>query len=172
MSEPKNGKESGVMPERVSGEVFGKAVGNLFLGGPANVSWERALEGLDPGQAERTPNHLPHSVAQIVAHVQFWQAHLLASLDGQRPETPEHAEGGWPAPGDWAEVRASLLRDAARLRALARDPQRCAAPDSNGVPFAALLANYAGHSVYHLGQVVSVRQALELWPPPGGGDTW
>lgn len=157
--------------DRVS-EVFGKAVGNLYLGGPANVSWERALEGLDVGEAERTPNHLPHCVSRIVAHVQFWQAHLLATLDGESPATPEHAADGWPAPGDWDTLRGAFLRDAARLRAVARDPQRCAAPDSDGVPLAALLSNYAGHSVYHLGQVVTVRQALGLWPPPGGGDTW
>lgn len=163
---------SGSDAEAGAGEVFGKAVGNLFLGGPANVSWERALDGLEPGQAERTPSHLPHSAAQIVAHVQFWQAHLLATLDGHPPEPPEHAGGGWPAPGEWQELRGTFLRDAQRLRALARDPERCAAPDRNGVAFAAMLANYAGHSVYHLGQVVTVRQALGLWPPPGGGDTW
>ncbi|GGO31253.1 DinB family protein [Deinococcus humi] len=153
-------------------EVFGQAVGNLFLGGPANVSWERALEGLEAGEAERTPNHLSHSVAQVVAHVQFWQAHLLAILDGKRPAPPEHAAGGWPPPGEWGGLRDTFLRDAARLRALARDPEQCAAPDSQGVPFAAMLTNYAGHNVYHLGQVVTIRQALGLWPPPSGGDTW
>lgn len=159
-------------PRTSGAETFGKAVGHLYLGGPANVSWEQALEGLEGGEAERTPNHLPHSVAQIVAHVQFWQAHLLATLDGHHPQMPEHAGDGWPLPDDWATLRATFLQDAARLRAVARDPERCAAPDSRGVPLAAMLTNYAGHSVYHLGQVVTVRQALELWPPPGGGDTW
>ncbi len=108
----------------------------------------------------------------MVAHVQFWQAHLLATIEGKNPATPEHAADGWPLPEDWAGLHDTFLRDAARLRALARDPERCAAPDSQGPPFAAMLTNYAGHNLYHLGQVVTIRQVLGLWPPPGGGDTW
>ncbi|CAM3725230.1 DinB family protein [Deinococcus frigens] len=156
----------------MSGQTFGKAVGNLFPGGPANVSWEAALADLEAGDAERTPNNLPHSAAQIVAHVQFWQAHLLDTLAGKHPATPEHSAGGWPAPGDWQTLRTTFLRDAGKLRAHARDPELCAALDRSGVPHAATLTNSAGHSVYHLGQVVTIRQALGLWPPPGGGDTW
>ncbi|MFK7601115.1 DinB family protein [Deinococcus sp. SM5_A1] len=160
------------MSESQTAGIFGKAVGNLYRGGPANVSWEHALEGLEAGDAARTPNHLPHSAAQLVAHVQFWQAHLLDTLAGKQPATPEHAAGGWPTPGDWETLRATFLRDAAKLRAHARDPELCAALNREGVPHAALLTTYAGHSVYHLGQIVAVRQALGLWPPPDGGDTW
>jgi len=28
------------------------------------------------------------------------------------------------------------------------------------------------HTAHHFGQVVTVRQSLGAWPPPGGGDTW
>ncbi len=153
-------------------ETYGKAVGNLYLGGPANVSWERALEGLTAGDAARIPASLPHSVAQVVAHVQFWQAHLLEAIAGRNPPVPEHAAGSWPPPHEWAALRQAFLRDAAKLRAHARDPGFAATPDGEGRPYAALLTNYAGHSLYHLGQVVTLRQALGLWPPPGGGDTW
>ncbi|GGM01937.1 DinB family protein [Deinococcus aerophilus] len=157
-------------------EIFGKAVGNLYLGGPANVSWQRALENLSAGDAGRVPDPLPHSVAQVVAHVQFWQVHLLETIAGQNPPTPEHASGGWPPPGDlpgdWEALRETFLRNAGKLRAHARDPGLAATPDRQGLPYAALLTSYAGHNVYHLGQVVTIRQALGLWPPLGGGDTW
>lgn len=152
--------------------AFGKAVGNLFLGGPANVSWERALEGLGAEDAGRAPPGLPHSVAQIVAHVAFWQDFVLDAAGGGAPVRPEHAAGGWPEPGDWETLRVRLLAGQGRLRSLARDPAFPASPTREGHPWAALLANYAGHGLYHLGQVVTIRQALALWPPPSGGDTW
>ncbi|PNY82357.1 DinB family protein [Deinococcus koreensis] len=154
------------------GEVIGRAVGNLFLGGPANVSWERALEGLGAEDAMRVPAALPHSAAQIVAHVQFWQAWLLGVIAGNDPAPPEHASGGWPEPGEWEALRATFLRDSAALRERARDEGFVQTLDRQGRPHGVTLSNFAGHSIYHLGQVVSVRRALGLWPPPGGGDTW
>lgn len=152
--------------------AFGAAVGNLFRGGPANVSWERALEGLTAEDAQRRPEHLPHSVTQIVAHVQFWQAFLLRSVGAEPVQMPPHAADGWPEPGDWETLKAAFFRDAEALRACARDPGRAGQPDDRGLPLAVNLTNFAAHGVYHLGQVVSIRQALGLWPPPSGGDTW
>lgn len=46
----------------------------LFAGGSANVSAERALEALSAEDAVRVPENYPHSVAAIVAHMEFWQA--------------------------------------------------------------------------------------------------
>lgn len=153
-------------------DVFGKAVGNLYRGGPANVSWESALEGLSAETAALKPEPLPHSVAQIVAHVQFWQHFLIRGVAGEAVAMPKRAAEGWPQPGDWETLKAAFLRDVEVLRGYARDPERVQQPDDRGNPLAVNFTNFAGHSVYHLGQVVSVRQALGLWPPPSGGDTW
>lgn len=158
--------------KNVISETFGKAVGNLFRGGPANVSWERALEGLSAEDAARVPEPLPHSVAQIVAHVQFWQAYLLRVMDGEDLPSLQHAAEGWPEPGDWDELKTAFLRDSERFRTQARDTTFVQTMDGKGRPYGVAITNFAGHSVYHLGQVVSVRQALGLWPPPSGGDTW
>ncbi len=35
-----------------------------------------------------------------------------------------------------------------------------------------VLASIANHNAYHLGQVVLLRQLLDSWPPPSGGDSW
>lgn len=153
-------------------DTFGKAVGNLFRGGPANVSWERALEGLSAGDAARQPEHLPHSVAEIVAHVQFWQVYLLRVIGGEDLPDIAHAAEGWPQPGDWEVLRADFLRDSEKMREYARSEAFVQTLDRRGRPYGVALTNFAGHSLYHLGQAVSVRQALNLWPPPSGGDTW
>lgn len=153
-------------------KVFGTAVGNLYRGGPANVSWIQALDGLDAAQALRVPAGLPHSIAGVVAHVQFWQEHLLRHSAGENPAAPLHADGGWPEPGDWEGLKSAFLRDVEALRERARDTDFVETLDSRGLPYGVALTNVAGHGVYHLGQVVTIRQALGLWPPPGGGDTW
>lgn len=153
-------------------DTFGKAVGNLYQGGPANVSWERALEGLSPEDAARKPELLPHSVAEVMAHVQFWQRFLVRAVNGEPATMPKHAADGWPAAAPWEELKAEFLRDAEVLRSFSRDPERTRQLDDRGYPLAVNLTNFAGHSVYHLGQVVTIRQALGLWPPPSGGDTW
>lgn len=153
-------------------DVFGKAVGNLYRGGVTNVTWERALEGLSREQAAQKPEHLPHSVTEIVAHLQFWQAYLLRVIAGEDPPTPEHAAGGWPKEADWETLKTEFVRDSDRLRAHARDDAFVQTLDRKGRPYGVALTNFAGHSLYHLGQVVSVRQSLGLWPPPSGGDTW
>lgn len=153
-------------------EVFGKAVGNLYRGGVTNVTWERALEGLSSEQATQKPEHLPHSVAEIVAHIQFWQSFLIRAIKGQMVSMPKHAAEGWPAIADWETLKAEFVRDSEALRSHTRDAAFVQTIDRKGRPYGVALTNFAGHSLYHLGQVVCVRQALGLWPPPSGGDTW
>ena len=153
-------------------DVFGKAVGNLYRGGPANVSWEQALDGLSAPQALEVPAGLPHSVARVVAHVQFWQDHLLRTVAGESPTAPPHAAGGWPEPGEWESLKTAFVRDSGALRDLTRDEAFVQTLDPQGRPYGVALTNFAGHSLYHLGQVVTIRQALGFWLPPGGGDNW
>ena len=147
---------------------------NLFLGGSANVSWQQALDDLDGPQATRTPAGLPHSPAQLVAHVQFWQAYLLAVFRGQDPAWAEHAADGWPAvtAAGWEALKADFFRDQDALAAYARDEAFLMTLDPQERYRSVPLTTFAAHGLYHLGQLVSVRQALGLWPPPGGGDSW
>ncbi|AWN24573.1 DinB family protein [Deinococcus irradiatisoli] len=143
-----------------------------FHGGPTNVSWQRALGGLSAEDASKVPAALPHSVAEVVAHVQFWQVYLLRVFRGERPSWPGSAAEGWPDPGEWEILRTEFLRDQEALSAYARTPTFLEQLDHKGRPRSLPLLSFAGHGLYHLGQVVSIRQALGLWPPPGGGDTW
>ena len=161
---------------------FANAAAQLYLGGVANVTWERAISDLSAADAGRRPAGLPHSAAQIVAHVQFWQHSLLSVIAGKNPPAVAHAAEGLPAGNrrtdiqstadEWEALKDRFLRDAQRLRDLTLDASLTASPDRKGRPYAVALTNSAGHSVYHLGQVVTVRQALGLWPPVGGGATW
>ena len=148
------------------------AVSSLYHGGSANVSWLQALDGLSTQQAAQVPAGLPHSVADLVAHVGFWQAYLLGVLRGEDPAWVESAAEGWPVPGEWQALKRRFLDDLDALAAYARDEAFVQNLDPEGRYRLVPLTSFAGHGLYHLGQVVTVRQLLGAWPPPGGGDTW
>ncbi len=148
-------------PRRGRHVVTPDALSKLFAGGEANVRWERALEGLSAREALMVPDGLPHSVAQVLAHVDYWQAWLLARLRGEPNAWPEHAAQGWPNStlDTWEADRARFFTNLEALQAATQHPDD-------------QLLGFAAHGVYHLGQVVLIRQAIGAWPPPGGGDTW
>ena len=59
--------------------------------GPAAV-----LEGLSEEQAHAKPHGLPHSIAEIVAHMCYWQEWFNACAEKGFSGIPEHAPEGWP----------------------------------------------------------------------------
>jgi hypothetical protein len=57
----------------------------------------RALEGLSPDFAERRVDGAPHSIAEIVAHLNFWQIWFIRRAEGMAAPMVQHAAEGWPA---------------------------------------------------------------------------
>ena len=151
-----------------------EALAAIFAGGPANVSVERALSGLSATDATRVPEGLPHSVAQLLAHMHFWQSWVLRAARNENPAWPKHASEGWPevTEPDYDALRTSFLEGLAEAQALARNADFASSLTRQGRPWAETLAGFATHTVYHVGQIVLTRRALGAWPPPEGGDTW
>lgn len=141
---------------------------------------EKTLEGLSNADAERHINGAPHSVAEIVAHLAFWQDWFYARCLGQPMPMVDSAAAGWPAvQGDsWPVVRSRFTDRLQQLTSLAEGDM--AKPVSPSIEFPPL-ANYtigealvhvATHNAHHLGQVILLRQLLGAWPPPAGSWTW
>jgi uncharacterized damage-inducible protein DinB len=139
------------------------------------------LAGLTATDAARRVGGVPHSIAEIVAHMAFWQDWFRRRAEGDAEPMAATAALGWPSVAEtaWPEVRDGFL---AGLEALARvveqlDPD---APIAPALEFP-LLAGYTArdvwehvgqHNAHHMGQVVIRRQSLGLWPPPAGSSTW
>jgi uncharacterized damage-inducible protein DinB len=140
------------------------------------------LDGLTPEQAERHADGLTHSIAEIVAHMAFWQNWFCRRLDGIHEPMVGSAALGWPeaAPGAWEDLKLHFLAGLERVAARGTAGAGLDRPITPAIEFPPL-ANYttrdtlvhvAHHNAYHLGQIVSLRQAMGLWPPAGGGWTW
>lgn len=143
----------------------------------------RALEGLSPTLADRRIDGAPHSIAEIVAHLNFWQNWFIRRVEGTAAPMVRHAAEGWPAvaAGSWPVLQQEFVDGLSRLTAWAD-----AAGDALETPLTPAiefppLAHYtkhdvvvhvATHNAHHLGQVILLRQLLGAWPPPAGSWTW
>ena len=139
------------------------------------------LAGLSPADAARHVGGVPHSIAEIVAHMAFWQEWFRRRAEGEAAPIVVSAALGWPGVAEeaWPEVRDDFVDGLERLARVVEQLD----PDAPLQPAFELpmLAGYTArdvwehvgqHNAHHLGQVVILRQFLGLWPPPAGSYTW
>lgn len=139
----------------------------------------RALEGLAPEDAERRTPGAPHSIAEVVAHMAFWQEWFGRRVQGIGDPMASHAAEGWPdvAPGTWPALMEGFLSGIERLSTSEVNGGRPLEPPFEYPPLARYtvhdaLVHVAMHNAHHLGQVVLLRQQMGCWPPPSGSYTW
>jgi len=159
----------------------------LLHGKGAHADPIACVEDISAEMAGRQVAGFPHSIAQLVFHMNYWMSYELRRIRGERPAYPEHAAESWPAAGtpadaqEWDRLRrdlASFLVQYAELaKSSAMEMQReieSAHPGDRNVAgtLAAVLWQMVAHNSYHSGQIALIRRALRAWPPRGGGDTW
>jgi uncharacterized damage-inducible protein DinB len=115
---------------------------SVFLG-PAKI-----LDGLTADQANAKPHQLPHSIADIVAHLCFWQEWFNAIEEAKRIAARSDA------------LNDPILPPDVQNPVLARESR------GSGILHAAV------HNSHHLGQIITLRQLMGLWPPAAGSMTW
>jgi uncharacterized damage-inducible protein DinB len=156
---------------------------SLLSGEGVHLEPGAVLDGLTADQAHAKPHGLPHSIAEIVAHMCYWQEWFnncaLIGFTG----IAAHAVDGWPAvrPDEWDALRTRYLHsvgEAQRIAAESGSLGEPVLPPGVDVPSLANESRGAGllhaavHSSHHLGQIITIRQLLGLWPPPKGSMTW
>lgn len=155
---------------------------SLLRGAHAYLPADAALAGLTAADAALRPPHADHSIAEIVAHMAFWQEWFLDRCDGRQVLAPARAELGWPAVNGmtWEAVSDRFATGFNRALQLADDEARLAQPIAPPLEFGPIASYTIGdalihvslHNAHHLGQVITIRQMLGAWPPPAGSFTW
>lgn len=134
----------------------------------------RLLSDMSEEQAMAVPPGSPYSIAQVVAHLHFWQQRQKARAQGQTLSPVEDLEITFAAPpaATWKQLVQDVLTGIEQLKDLARAQaaQPSAAYDNGTVGYG--LASSALHNGYHLGQVVLLRRLQGLWPPAGDENDW
>jgi len=129
----------------------------------------------------------PHSIAEIVFHMNYWMNYELQRIRGEKRKYPEHNSESFPPPRSHADLEEwdRLKRDFAwflsEFAKLAESPRseldRQLESGHEGDKqlagtLEAVLWQMVAHNSYHTGQIATIRRTLSAWPPKAGGDTW
>jgi len=164
-----------------------RALTELLHGKGAHADPVACVEDLSAELAAREIAGFPHSIGQLVFHMNYWMDYELRRIGGERPAYPEHSSESFsPAPSpasarDWEQMQGRFTKLLAGLTALANSsPEEMRRQIETGHEGDAKLAGtleavlwqMVAHNSYHTGQIAMIRRALGVWPPRGGGDTW
>lgn len=129
-------------------------------------SLRSALDGVTSAEAFATPVPGAHGIAELVRHLTWWKRVVRRRLQGD-PVSDANAVD-WPPlrprSRSWRALRADLQAAHAELvtevRALTPRALNRTVPGQS-IPIRAMLHGVADHDIYHAGQVVLLRRALE-----------
>jgi uncharacterized damage-inducible protein DinB len=158
----------------------------LLHGRGAHADPLACVEDISADVAAKQIAGFPHSIAQLVFHMNYWMDYELKRIRGERPEYPEHNAESFPASsfmndGDWDRLRREFAGFFAEFTQLAGSPRAelerqiesiHAADQKVASTLEAVITQMIAHNSYHVGQIAMIRRALGTWPPRGGGDTW
>lgn len=136
------------------------AVSEMLSGGGEFLTPQTLLSDLTEEQATALPPASPYSIAQVVAHMHYWQERQLAHQRGEKPPSPNTLEATFAAPpsGTWDTLVQDFLAGIAACRTLAAERAETVSPFRDDTSVAYDLAENALHNAYHLGQVALLRQ--------------
>ena len=164
-----------------------QAMIELLRGKGAHADPLACVEDLSPELAARHIDGFPHSIAQLVFHMNYWLNYERRRIRGEKPTYPEHAEESFPPadtprdPAEWAHLRrdfAWFLADYAEMaksspQGMQRQIESAREADQQTAgTLEAVLWQMVAHTSYHTGQIALMRQVIGVWPPKAGGDTW
>ncbi|MGA7906724.1 MAG: DinB family protein [Candidatus Sulfotelmatobacter sp.] len=170
-----------------SNNISERALTELLHGKGAHADPVACVEDLSEEPAARQVAGFPHSIGQLVFHMNYWMDYELRRIRGESPKYPEHNSESFPpslSPVDaqeWDRLRktfTALLSEFATLaKSSPQDMQRQIESVHDGDKkvagtLEAVLWQMVAHNSYHIGQIAMIRRVLGAWPPRGGGDTW
>lgn len=149
---------------------------NLLTARQAHATFDDAVARMPPDRCDERPDTLPYSVWELVEHLRRAQHDILVYCQDPDYEAPAWPESYWPDPStsptveDWKDALTQVRNDREALCALVRDDDLDlydTVPSSDEHTFLREMLLVADHNAYHIGQIVTVRRQLGLWPPSG-----
>jgi uncharacterized damage-inducible protein DinB len=163
-----------------------RALTELLRGKGAHADPLACVEDLSAELASQQVAGFPHSIAQLLFHINYWMDYELRRIRGQKPLYPEHNSESFPHSSsldkaEWEELKktfATLLEDYAALAKsspveLSREIETVHEADKKVAgTLQDVLWQMVAHTSYHTGQIAMIRRMLGAWPPKAGGDSW
>jgi len=83
----------------------------LLRGKGAHADPIASVEDIGPDLAQCRVQGFPHSIADMVFHMNYWMSYELRRIRGEKPNYPEHNAESFPTPGatgDWDRLKRDL----------------------------------------------------------------
>jgi len=149
---------------------------DLLTARQAHCTFADAVAHMPPDRRGERPDALPYSVWELVEHIRRAQHDILDYCRNPDYEADDWPDDYWPEaaappiPAAWDEAVAQVQGDQEALCDLIADEsinlyETVPSSDEHTYLREAMLA--ADHTAYHVGQIVTVRRQLGLWPPSG-----
>lgn len=139
----------------------------------AHATFDDAVAGLAAEFRGRRPEHYPHSAWELVEHIRFTQADLIAFMTNASYSAPKWPDNYWPfepAPlttTAWDESITAVRRDREELKTIATRATldlTTKIPWGDGQTYLRTILVAVDHTAYHVGQLIAVRLLLGAWP--------
>jgi uncharacterized damage-inducible protein DinB len=156
------------------GDLLRKQMSKFLDWEDSHVGFDKAVAGIPRELRGKRPAGTAHSLWELVEHIRLAQRDILDFCRSDAYVEPRWPADYWPpspepsSPDAWDESIDGVREDRAVLQALAADPS---------VDLFALVPHGAGaqtylrellvvvdHGAYHIGQLVTTRQLLGVWP--------
>ncbi|HTT17401.1 MAG TPA: DinB family protein [Candidatus Sulfotelmatobacter sp.] len=154
----------------------------LLRGKGAHVDPIACVEDVSSELATRRIEGFPHSIADLVFHMNYWMSYELKRICDERPTYPQHNSESFPdAPQNWEQLKRDLSWFLGEFLNLAHSsPEELDRQIESSHPadkqqsstMEAILWQMVAHNSYHTGQIAMLRRAMSAWPPKSGSDTW
>jgi hypothetical protein len=140
----------------------------------AHVGFDRAVAGVPRELRGVVPQGFRHSAWQLLEHIRLAQRDLLDfAVNAAYVHDLTWPDDYWPRDpmpvgGAWEAAVAAVVRDRDAVKTLVSTPTvdlfALVPTGSDGQTVLRAVLLVADHASYHVGQLVSVRQALGCWP--------
>jgi hypothetical protein len=161
------------MKDRDPIAVVRRDVVALLEGRGAHEPFDEVLRDFPAALRGVRPLGFTHTAWRLLEHLRIAQKDILEFSRDEAWESPGFPDGYWPA-GDapptataWDETVVAFRADLAAMRDLVSQDPLAMIPWTDGTTILHEALLVADHNAYHLGQIVDLRRALGIWPPPG-----
>ncbi len=146
----------------------------LLRGGSAHLTFDKAIRGLPADRRGARAQDLPHTPWQLLEHLRLAQWDILDFSRNPDYEERKFPDDYWPetaAPPDdqaWDRSVEQFRSDLKAMQDLVADPKTdlfAKLPWGTGQTLLREAMLIADHNAYHVGQMVTLRQALGAWQP-------
>ena len=154
-------------------DLLRKQLIGLLQKSEAHAGFEKSVKGVPADKMGVRPEGLPHSLWELLEHLRLAQLDILEFSESADYKPRKWPQDYWPAspqpssPAAWQHSVQSILTDRDAFIRLLRDTDRDLYkpfPWGDGQNLLRETLLIADHNAYHVGEMVTVRQALGIWP--------